>query len=245
MTDADGKPLADVPVRVRTEYEPTKDTATTKTDEKGKYRVAFQLPLTTLAAFRGVCAEPVLEGFIERDLAKAGEFNALLRAGEKPQRIKVRDIPGNSLVPIIEGEDATGPIPRFAERDVLPSQPAVVPGNPGAADFVMLKAGEISGEIVTADGKPAPPHWIAAATPEQRPGYNVAIEMSDAEGRFRLKGIPPNKPLIFTTNPDGKPGNTSKSATQKPGFAKTHRVRMTLPATSGGVLQVESVADPD
>ncbi|MEO8353706.1 MAG: biopolymer transporter ExbD, partial [Chthoniobacteraceae bacterium] len=240
VTDADGKPLADVPVRVRTEFQPTLDTATTKTDAKGEYRVAFQLTLTTLAAFRGVFAEPVLEGFVERDLAKSGEFNALLRAGEKPRR------PGDENARYVGPETfAPGPIPRFAERDLLPSQPAVVPGNPGIADFVMLKADEITGEIVTADGKPAPPHWIAAATPEQRRGYNVAIEKSDADGRFRLKGIPPNKPLIFTVNPDGKPGETSKSATQKPGFAKTHRVRMTLPATSGGVVQIKSVADPD
>ena len=228
VTDADGKPLADVPVRVRTEFHPTLEIVTAKTDAKGKYRVAFPLQLTTLSAFRGVWAEPILEGWIERDLAKSGEFNALLRAGETPRR------PGDENARYVGPETfAPGPIPRFAERDLLPSQPGVSPGNPGIADFVMLKAIEITGEIVTADGRPAPPHWIAAATPEQRPNYNVAIEKSDAEGRFRLKGIPPNKPLIFTVNPDRKPGETSTSSALRFETSDEHQIRIVVPSTRG------------
>ncbi|MHB0957581.1 MAG: M56 family metallopeptidase [Pirellulaceae bacterium] len=229
VTDADGKPLEGVPVRVRTELAPTLDIATAKTDAKGIYRVAFPLNLTTLAAFRGVWAEPVLEGFTERDLAKSGEFNVLLRAGEEPRR------PGDENAPYVGPETpAPGLIPRFAERDLLPSPPGVAPGNPGVADFVMLKAGEIIGEIITSAGKPAPPHWIAVATPEQRPGFNVAIEKSDADGRFRLKGIPPNKPLIFTANLDGKPGETSKSGEVKLEQAGPHKIRIILPADGSG-----------
>lgn len=220
VTDADGKPMKDVPVRLRANQE----IKTEKTDEKGHYYTSFSLPLQLLAKWRDVTVEPVLEGFTERDMAKAGEFHSLFRAGEQPQRLRVAG----------DKDFQPGPIPRFAARDLLPSQPGVSPGTSGRTDFVMLKAGEITGEIVTADGKPAPPHFIAAATPEQRPGHNAAIELSDAQGHFRLKGIPANKPVIFTVNPDGKPGETSKSSEQRFEQTGTHKIRITLPVEGSG-----------
>jgi hypothetical protein len=128
----------------------------------------------------------------------------------------------------------------------VPSQLGESPGKPGRADFVMLKAGEITGEIVTADGQPAPPHWVAAATPEQRPGHNAAIALSDAQGRFRLKGIPTNKPVILAVNPDGKPGETSKSVEEKFSAVGAHGIRILLPqgGSGNGALKVERVAAP-
>ena len=137
--------------------------------------MAFPLDLTTLAAFRGMWAEPVLEGFIERDLAKSGEFNVLLRAGEKPRR------PGDENAPYVGPEThAPGPIPRFAERDLLPSQPGVVPGNPGVADFVMLKTSEIIGEIITSAGKPAATKELKLCT-----SLNVAFRRCNDLDRTR------------------------------------------------------------
>jgi hypothetical protein len=98
----------------------------------------------------------------------------------------------------------------------------------------MLSAGEIAGDLITADGKPAPPHWIAAATPEQRPGHNAAIELTDAQGHFHLKGIPTNKPVVFTVNPEGKPGETSKSSEQKFEQTGAHPLRIILPVAGSG-----------
>jgi hypothetical protein len=229
VTDADGKPLADVPVRVST----NQVLKTNKTDAKGEYYVAFSLPLQLLAHWRAVTVEPVLEGFTERDMAKSGEFNVLLRAGEVPQRVRLAD----------DLDFQPGPIPRFAERDLLPSQRGASPGKPGRADFVLLKAGEITGEVIFADGKPAPPHWIAAATREQRPGHNVAIQRSDDKGHFLLKGIPTNKPVILTVNPDGKPGETSKSAEQKFEQAHEHKLRIVLPVDGKGELKIERLTN--
>ena len=156
--------------------------------------------------------------------------------GEEPQRVRIAN----------DAKFEPGPIPRFAERDIIPSQSGVSPGNPGRADFVMLKAEEITGEIVTAGGQPAPPHWVAAATPEQRPGHNAAIEKSDAQGHFRMKGIPTNKPVIFTVNPDGKPNETSKSAEEKFNAVGAHGIRILLPqgGSGNGALKVERVAAP-
>ena len=128
VTDADGNPMKDVPVRVTTNQQ----FKTEKTDEKGRYRVYFSLPIQLLAHWRAVTVAPVLEGFTERDMAKAGEFNVLLRAGEQPQRVRMAD----------DKDFQPGPIPRFAERDLLPSQPGAEPGISGRTDFVMLKAGE-------------------------------------------------------------------------------------------------------
>ena len=39
-------------------------------------------------------------------MANAGEFNALLRAGEEPQRVRIAD----------DKDFQPGPIPRFAEK---------------------------------------------------------------------------------------------------------------------------------
>ncbi len=125
VTDADGKPLANAPVRVSTNQE----VKTEKTDAKGAYRVNFSLPLQLLAHSRAVTVKPVLEGFTERDTAKSGEFNVLLRSGEQPQRVRLAG----------DKDFQPGPIPRFAENDLLPSQPGVSPGKPGRVDFVMLK----------------------------------------------------------------------------------------------------------
>ena len=147
VTDADGKPLANVPVRVSTNQE----VKTEKTDAKGEYRAYFSLPLQLLAHSRAVTVKPVLEGFTERDMAKAGAFNVLLRAGEQPQRVRLAD----------DKDFQPGPIPRFAERDLLPSQQVASPGKPGRADFVMHKAAEITGEVVTADGVHAQGEWSA------------------------------------------------------------------------------------
>ncbi len=131
VTDANGKPLADVPVRVSS----NQVLKTEKTDAKGKYRVSFSMNLQQLAKWRGVTVERVLEGFTERDMAQAGKFNALLRIDEQPQFVRLAD--DNNFQP--------GPIPRFTENDLLPSQQSVTPGKQGRADFVMLKASEIVG----------------------------------------------------------------------------------------------------
>ncbi|MCH5374482.1 MAG: hypothetical protein JJ992_10925, partial [Planctomycetes bacterium] len=129
--------------------------------------------------------------------------------------------------PIIAGEDATGPIPRFAERDL-------VIGDSARADFAMLPAGEINGEIVTADGKPAAAQFVSAAAVGQRRGYSVAYDSSDARGSFRLKGIPANKPIIFTVNPAGRPGETSQSAPKKFEPAAAYKIRIVLPPGGSG-----------
>ena len=96
-----------------------------------------------------------------------------------------------------------------AERNLTPSRLEVSPGKPGRADFVMLRAGEITGEIVTVDRKAVPPRWIAAATPEHRLGHNAAIELGDPQGHFRLKGIPANKPVVLTVNSEGNSARRS------------------------------------
>jgi hypothetical protein len=51
VTDADGKPLANVPINARSEYRPTVDLATAITDAQGRYGVVFSLDLETLAKF--------------------------------------------------------------------------------------------------------------------------------------------------------------------------------------------------
>lgn len=230
ISDADGRPLKDVQVRVAANEE----LKTGNTNAKGEYEVTLSLPLRLLAHWRAVTVEPVLEGFTERDMAKAGEFNVLLRAGELPQHVR------------LAGDESfrPGPIARFAERDLIPSKPGVSPGTPGRADFVMLQAGEITGEIVTANGMPAPSHFIAATTREARPGRHAALEKSDALGRFRLKGIPTNKPVVLTVNPDGKPRETSQSPELRSEDTGKYRIRIILPTggSGNGPVKVERVA---
>jgi beta-lactamase regulating signal transducer with metallopeptidase domain len=58
VTGADGKPMADVPIRMRTALSPTVDVAMTKTDAEGNYQVKFRLDLRTVARYRGVFVSP-------------------------------------------------------------------------------------------------------------------------------------------------------------------------------------------
>lgn len=183
VTDADGKPLANVPVRVSTNQE----IKTEKTDAKGAYRVNFSLPLKLLAHSRAVTVKPVLEGFTERDMAKSGKFNVLLRAGEEPQRVRLAD----------DKDFQPGPIPRFAERDLLPSQHGASPGKPGRADFVMIKAGEITSEIVPADGSGKAPVKVEAVAPSEggaalKPDANAAVRVVEGAAPELRKSPPYN-----------------------------------------------------
>ncbi|HZJ17829.1 MAG TPA: biopolymer transporter ExbD [Chthoniobacteraceae bacterium] len=226
VTDADGKPLANVPINARSEYRPTVDLATAITDAQGRYGVVFSLDLETFEKFRGIEVRPALAGFTERELANNGAFNALLFAGEQPQRVP----PPN---PRIDEEFKAGPIPRFGARDLVAAQPA-------RADFVMLPAGEIVGRIVTTEGAPLPNYFISLAAPQQLAGYSVASTSSDQRGQFRLAGIPTNQPLIFTTNPGGNPSATIKSAPERFETAKIASVRIVMPPPeSGAPLTIE------
>lgn len=236
VTGADGKPMSGVPIRLRTQYHPTVDVVTGTTDDKGNYRLSFRLDLRTLARFRGVCVEPVLAGFTERDAEETGLFDALLHSGEKPQRAIVRDYPPMWITGGFAGENEVRPIDRFSKRDLILDRPA-------RADFVMLPASTIMGFIVDSDGNPLPSHYVSVSAPDTvRPrGYEmVASARSDETGRFTLKDIPANELLNFTTSPAGKKWDFSKSASQFFGVAATYRVRVvTGPQGSGSVLKVD------
>ncbi|MDX1925166.1 MAG: M56 family metallopeptidase [Pirellulaceae bacterium] len=125
VTDTDGKPLAKVLVRVSSQEE----IKTTLTDPNGNYSANFYLSLQQLAKWRGVKVEPILDGYVERDMAKSGEFNALLYADEKPQRVRIAG----------ESNFEAGPIPSFAQKDAVLLHQGL---GAATADFVMVKADE-------------------------------------------------------------------------------------------------------
>ena len=236
VTGADGKPMTDVPIRARTQYHPTIDVVTTKTDAKGNYRLSFRLDLRTLARFRGVCVVPTLDGFTERDAENAGLFEALLYPGEKPQHAVIREYPPMWITGSIAGENEPGPINRFSDRDLIIDRPA-------RADFVMLPASTIAGVIVDPDGKPLPSHYVSVSAPDTiRPrGYEtIAYAQSDENGRFTLKDIPADEVLNFTTSLPGRNWDVSRSASQIFGAAATYRIRIvTGPGGTGASLRIE------
>ena len=127
-----------------------------------------------------------------------------------------------------------GPMPRFSEQDL-------VPGDEARADFVMLPAAEITGEILTDNGSKATPHFVSVDAVGQRPGYNVAGELSQSGGDFQLRNIPAGNSLTITVNPEGKPGQTSQSAEMKFEPGKPNRLRLILPSggSGNGPLRVE------
>jgi hypothetical protein len=180
VTGKDGNPMADVPIRLRTAFHPTIDVVATKTDAEGNYRVNFRLDLRTIARYRGFFVEPALDGFTERDAEESGLFEALLYQGDKAHSVKVRRYPPMWITGSIAGENEVGPIRRFSKRDLVLGQTA-------RADFVMLPASVITGEIVDPDGKPLALRYISVSAPDTtRPrGYEtVASTQSDKKGRF-------------------------------------------------------------
>lgn len=194
VTGADGKPLADVPIRMRTALSPPVDVVTTKTDSLGNYQVRFRLNLRTIAEYRGVFVEPALDGFTERDFENAGLFDALLRTGEQPNRVVVWKYPPMWLLGGIAGKNKTGPIRRFSKRELIVERSA-------RADFVMLPASVITGQIVGQDGKPLASHYVSVTAPDAiRPrGYETITDArSDKKGRFTFTNIPAGAPLNFT-----------------------------------------------
>ena len=242
VTGADGKPMADVPIRLRTQYHPTIDVVTGKTDAKGNYRLSFRLDLRTVARYRGLLVEPVLDGFTERDAGNAGLFDALLTHGEVPRRTIVRDYPPMWLTGLSVGENAAGPITRFSKRELVLNET-------GRADFGMLPASTITGEIVDPDGEPLASRYISVAAPDTvRPrGYEtVASAQSDKNGQFTLTNIPANELLNFTSSSPGRNWEVSKSASQIFGPAANYRIRIvTGPDGKGDWLNIERVTERD
>ena len=234
VKDAEDRPVAGVPLRVQTEYAPDVEIATATTDAAGKYRISFHLTLDTLQKFRGVLVKPVKEGFIDRDLAESGQFNALLRKGEKPRR------PGDEQDIYIGPETfAPGEMRRFAERDL-------VQGQPETADFVLVPNGEITGQIVDESGKGIYGCGIAVAVQGQRKFDSVAMTGADENGRFRLSGVPFHKPLTFHANPSGHLAETSQSEFETFEPAASHEIRVVIPktATDFGRPRIERVNEP-
>jgi len=134
------------------------------------------------------------------------------------------------------GENEVGPIDRFSKRDLILDRPA-------RADFVMLPASTITGVIVDPDGNKLASHHVSVSAPDTiRPrGYEtVASARSDEKGRFTLKDIPANELLNFTTSPEGKNWDFSRSASQIFGAAATYRIRIvTGPTGNGNVLRID------
>jgi hypothetical protein len=80
VTDADGTPLADVPVLAS--YEFGAATPMVMTDAKGRYSLRIRSDLNSLEKPRTVVVTPMLPGFVDRTRGLAGKFSALIRADE-------------------------------------------------------------------------------------------------------------------------------------------------------------------
>lgn len=224
VTGPNGQLMADVPIHVRTALSPTVDIATTKTDKNGKYKAKFRLDLRTVARYRGILVQPVLDGFTEREFETSGMFEALLRPDEQPQRVVIRNYPPMWLTGVRAGENETGPIRRFSDRDLIIGQSAV-------ADFTMLPASTITGTLVDLAGKPLTGHFVSVSAPDAvvPKGYEtIAHTETDAEGRFTLKNIPASEILNFEVTSPWKDGNRThqESATKIFGPASTYRIRI-------------------
>ena len=178
---------------------------------------------------------PVKEGFIDKDVAKSGEFNAFLYPGEKPRR------PGDEDAPYVGPETfAPGEMRRFADRDLVLTQP-------GRADFVLMPAGEITGQIVDENGKGIYGCGIAVAVEGQRKFDCVAMTGADENGRFRLTGVPFHKPLLFTASPTGHVAENSQSLPEKFAPSLKHEIRIVIPKTARGFgrPKIEQTTSPD
>ena len=202
--------------------------------------VPIRLDLRTIAEYRGVFVEPALDGFTERDFENAGLFDALLRTGEQPNRVVVWKYPPMWLVGGIAGKNKTGPIRRFSKHELIVERPA-------RADFVMLPASVITGQIVGQDGKPQASHYVSVTAPDAiRPrGYETITDArSDKKGRFTLTNIPAGAPLNFKATSPGKPRVTSKSATQIFGLAARYGIRIVTDhgGKGRGWLKIERVS---
>ena len=151
-------------------------------------------------------------------------FEALLRPDEKPQRVVVRDYPPMWLTGVRVGENDTGPIPRFSDRNLIAGQSAV-------ADFTMHPASTITGTLVDLAGNPLKAHFVSVTPPDAEvpKGYGIVAQSeTDAEGRFTLGKVPAETLLNFEVTSPGKAGDRKyqESATKVFGAASTYRIRI-------------------
>ena len=115
----------------------------------------------------------------------------------------------------------------FAQRELLL-------GQPGHADFVMVRGCSIEGQLVDPEGHPLPRRFIAAEMPGQRLGYSLASTTADAEGRFRLEDLPPNVPIYLHTAAPEHPSQTGSSQPVTYRSGEISRVKVTVEKKDSG-----------
>ena len=152
-------------------------------DVNGAWELRFRLRLGSMANGKWLEVRTNLPGMMDRDLFGEAEF-ALSPKGE-PYQSKPAHV-----------------------RTLTPGEPIK------DITFRLLKAGKIAGALHDAQGKPIPDAYVTVKVDDaernppdgamRRDGKSVRGMRTDAEGKFQLTNIPPNRKLHLTATKRGQ-----------------------------------------
>jgi hypothetical protein len=177
VTDIDGKPLSEVPVKVFSGLATCFCVAETKTDDNGMYATRF--------AQGGI--------IFSEDWQIAGMVYA-----RKPGWGDIHDYTQGNLwlVP-------RKPVPKtwLDKQDEDPAK-FVAPNEPRQVDFVLAPEIAVEGRLLDADDKPLASYTVTLESKEQPPGYRDSKTcITDSDGKFKLTEVSPVRWFSVLANP--------------------------------------------
>lgn len=183
VTNDVGEPLSGVEVSASCGMGTLMPTGSVKTDPQGHYSLKFGPGVHTLdeasqtwkAGLQAATISARLAGHTERNLGRQG---GLMMADALPS-----------------SDNSWG----ATEANT------VLPGKPFPLDFVMVPAAVIEGEMVDERGAPLANTRVSLYGKEMRPSTSVLVgQTTDAQGRFRLEGIPTEYEWWFRVEGQGR-----------------------------------------
>ena len=178
VTDADGKPMADVKVRAAMGH----GGATTFTDADGRYEFHFGPGIwfvTDKPYCQAALIKPMKPGFSEHNMSRQGECVAAM------------------------SRDLDAPID-MSQLDTWskPAERVFLPGVPKEIDFVLVPAVRASGRLIDVAGTPLVGYSVSLTGKEMPPGQSViAHTTTDDEGKFELLDLPEDFAFQFLVEP--------------------------------------------
>ena len=201
VTDADGKPMEGVTVRVATGMGTLKNGGATRTDADGRYTLYFGPGMMVMEDYAplgvGVQAAIILAnkpGWYETNLNRQGD---LLMSDQEPESLEKEDLWGRKSVDSV----------------IFPNQPREV-------NFTLAPAAIIKGQLVGDGTWKIDNHYLSLIGEELPPASSVFTGVtSDTNGKFTMDAVPPGKPWQFRMRIDGTRGEvlTEPFTIDKPG----------------------------
>lgn len=218
VTDANGKPLADVQIRAATGIGTLIGGGSTTTDAEGKYELPFGAGIRVITEgpyCQAASIHASKSGYFEKNLSRQGDCVAVLgtKSGEQLDLSKI-------------------------DTWKHPAERVFLPGTPKEINFVLLPSTRVAGRVVDADGQPLEDYSVSLTGKELPPSSSALAQVhTDAEGRFKIDNIPTGYRFQFLIEPPqrGSPWlgwSSGPMSFEDPGQGDLHMVNKNGPVVA-------------